>query len=359
MANELSFGSGGAAKRAEETNDRPWVRQREACRIGGTFMPPRKSSSSVGPRPSKARRPSPPQEEQDEVSSASQVDDPADMEWEAPPGRMSREVRARPVSDEEPLHSDDEGTPVLPPDEDDAPGLDDDPLPSFDDDELPSSTDARDRRELYGEDDEPEEDDAPARPAAARAKAAETRIAPAVQLDDDEDALPEGEDAVIPPYRFEITAGPDKGKVLTFRGVRLVLGRTEGCNVILEDGSVSRRHLELVAGEKGVLLRDLGSGNGTKVNGERVAEVMLAHGAVIALGKTRLRFVDEAKEAEEAKKNAPVKSQHETRMASVADLEAEHVPPRRRRATPLPRPRASGSRGARVGVRCARAQRRG
>jgi hypothetical protein len=113
-----------------------------------------------------------------------------------------------------------------------------------------------------------------------------------------------------PPMRVEIVEGPDKGTVRRFHGVRLVVGRVKGCDLLLADPSVSRRHVELVLGEKGVLLRDLGSGNGTKLNGERVTEQVLAHGDVVALGQTKIRFVDE---------------QEAHRQAALAEKKAEEA----------------------------------
>ena len=55
-------------------------------------------------------------------------------------------------------------------------------------------------------------------------------------------------------------------------------------------------HGTVILGEGGVLLRDLGSGAGTKLNGERVTEKPVAHGDIIALGQTKLRFVEEAEQ---------------------------------------------------------------
>lgn len=128
---------------------------------------------------------------------------------------------------------------------------------------------------------------------------------------DEEDSPPEGEaddshTHAGPPLKLEIVEGPGAGKVRKFSGVRMVLGRTTGVDFQLEDQSVSRRHVELVVGDEGVLLRDLGSGNGTKVNGEKVTEKTLEHGDTITIGKTTLRFVDEVaalrkeREADEA-----------------------------------------------------------
>jgi Inner membrane component of T3SS, cytoplasmic domain/Domain of unknown function (DUF1707) len=56
------------------------------------------------------------------------------------------------------------------------------------------------------------------------------------------------------------------------RGDRFTIGRTRDCDLYLTDLSVSRRHAELVRGPDGWLLNDLGSHNGTRVNGWLVRE---------------------------------------------------------------------------------------
>jgi predicted component of type VI protein secretion system len=93
--------------------------------------------------------------------------------------------------------------------------------------------------------------------------------------------------------RLDVIAGPDAGKSRRFRGVRMVVGRASECDFRVSDGSVSRRHLELVLSDECVLLRDLGTGNGTRVNGQRVGERVLRDQDQIAIGRTRFRFVDE------------------------------------------------------------------
>ncbi|PZR08852.1 MAG: hypothetical protein DI536_23450 [Archangium gephyra] len=140
-----------------------------------------------------------------------------------------------------------------------------------------------------------------------------TRALPALEVD--EPAEPEEADDANatragPPLKLEITAGPDAGKKKKFKGVRMVIGRTPGVDLQLSDQSVSRRHVELIYGDEGVMLKDLGSGNGTKVNGTKVAEKKLEHGDEIHIGKTKIKFVDElaafkkAREEQEAKEAA-------------------------------------------------------
>lgn len=67
-----------------------------------------------------------------------------------------------------------------------------------------------------------------------------------------------------------------------------IIGRQQDCQVILSDAAVSRRHAQ-VANDNGVLtLTDLGSTNGTLVNGAKVTSVVLSDGDRITIGATTL-----------------------------------------------------------------------
>jgi hypothetical protein len=67
----------------------------------------------------------------------------------------------------------------------------------------------------------------------------------------------------------------------------VVLGRSENADVLLEDPYASEFHLRFTAEEGGIVLHDLGSTNGTYVNGRRVSGSLgLNRGDAIQVGKT-------------------------------------------------------------------------
>jgi hypothetical protein len=68
------------------------------------------------------------------------------------------------------------------------------------------------------------------------------------------------------------------------------IGRTSDCDLVVNDTNVSRRHVELRHEPEGFKLRDLKSTNGTKVNGARVSERLLADGDEISVGNTSIWF---------------------------------------------------------------------
>jgi pSer/pThr/pTyr-binding forkhead associated (FHA) protein len=70
----------------------------------------------------------------------------------------------------------------------------------------------------------------------------------------------------------------------------LVIGRLPECGVVLQDANVSRRHAELRRNGEAVVVTDLGSTNGTRVNGAPVREQILSSGDEVSVGSTRLVF---------------------------------------------------------------------
>lgn len=70
-----------------------------------------------------------------------------------------------------------------------------------------------------------------------------------------------------------------------------VLGRHLESDIVLNDSNVSRKHAEFVCAAGEVVVRDLGSTNGTKVNGVGVSgDQLLQHGDVINFGTAQVRF---------------------------------------------------------------------
>lgn len=69
-----------------------------------------------------------------------------------------------------------------------------------------------------------------------------------------------------------------------------VIGRLPDCAVALSDPQVSRRHAEVRAAADGYRIRDLGSTNGTLVNGDVVTDHRLADGDEIVVGATTIRY---------------------------------------------------------------------
>src|SRR5436190_7381716 len=105
--------------------------------------------------------------------------------------------------------------------------------------------------------------------------------------------------------RFVVVEGPDRGESIAVDHRPLTLGSGSGSDVVLSDPTVSRRHLVAKLGEGGMLVRDLGSTNGSYLGGTRFKEVELGFGAEILIGKTLLKYVPEEELVEAAPAEAP------------------------------------------------------
>lgn len=80
------------------------------------------------------------------------------------------------------------------------------------------------------------------------------------------------------------------GKRYALSGLRLSLGRERNNSIAIRDANVSRSHAELVSEGGAWMLHDLGSTNGTQVNGRDVSECRLNDGDRITVGMTTLEF---------------------------------------------------------------------
>ena len=73
--------------------------------------------------------------------------------------------------------------------------------------------------------------------------------------------------------------------------VLTVVGRHHCCDARIDSSRVSRRHCCLALDSEGVLVRDLGSTNGTRVNGLRVEDGLLRPGDELTIAYSRYRLV--------------------------------------------------------------------
>ena len=89
---------------------------------------------------------------------------------------------------------------------------------------------------------------------------------------------------------LRVLDGADRGRVFADAPTPLTIGREEGNPIQLNDERISRFHLKIQEDQDKIVLTDLQSTNGTKVNGESVQLWALRPGDVILLGRTVLLF---------------------------------------------------------------------
>ena len=104
--------------------------------------------------------------------------------------------------------------------------------------------------------------------------------------------------ASIHGLRVEVVEGPDRGRSAEASGPSLSIGTAQDNDLVLQDPSVSRYHLELRREAKTIVLEDLRSTNGTLIAASsaevRVERAYLEPGVILALGRSKVRVDDGA-----------------------------------------------------------------
>ena len=93
----------------------------------------------------------------------------------------------------------------------------------------------------------------------------------------------------LPRCALVILSGDERGREKVIEGDLFRIGKSKENQLVLNDETVSRAHCEIVRERRGYLLRDLGSTNGTLLDGAEIKEAWLKPGAVITVGKVELK----------------------------------------------------------------------
>ena len=89
---------------------------------------------------------------------------------------------------------------------------------------------------------------------------------------------------------LRVLDGSDRGRVFDEIAPPITIGREEGNTIQLNDERVSRFHIKIQEDHDDLVLTDLESTNGTKVNGEEIQLRILRHGDMITVGRSTLLF---------------------------------------------------------------------
>ena len=89
---------------------------------------------------------------------------------------------------------------------------------------------------------------------------------------------------------LRVLDGADRGRVFSNLPTPVTIGREEGNSVQLNDERVSRFHLKIQEDQDKIVLTDLESTNGTKINGENLQLRILRYGDIVSIGRSVLLF---------------------------------------------------------------------
>ena len=106
---------------------------------------------------------------------------------------------------------------------------------------------------------------------------------------------------------LRVLSGADAGRTVELpEGRPFILGRVQGCDLVIRDERASRQHAELRAEPGGGLrIVDLGSANGTFVDGRRVEEALLAGGEELVVGGVEIAVLARRPASEGGEAPAP------------------------------------------------------
>src|ERR1700722_1533850 len=111
-------------------------------------------------------------------------------------------------------------------------------------------------------------------------------------------------------FSVTIAEGQDRGREYTFNQPEVSIGRVAENDIVLGDAGVSRKHVLIRQDAGKFFVQDLGSANGTKLNGNPVTEEELQDGDEISVGPVIFAFVA-----------MPDAGENSTRIFNASELE--------------------------------------
>jgi len=136
--------------------------------------------------------------------------------------------------------------------------------------------------------------------------------------------------------RLIFTSAPSEGRVVELTAARLTIGRVPGNDLQLDGQKVSRHHAVIEVHDRQAVLRDLGSRNGTYVDGVRLS------GAHVLSGGERLRFGDQQLRVQAGPDAAPAVPGATAIEPAAAPIEPPAAPIQRPAAAPVEPALAAG-----------------
>ena len=99
------------------------------------------------------------------------------------------------------------------------------------------------------------------------------------------------ERAVAKEAALVVIYGMELGRKYNLDQATVIIGRSSKCEVQVDQESVSRNHAKIITTDQSIILRDLGSTNGTYVNDQLIDEYVLKDGDLVKIGRTIFKFL--------------------------------------------------------------------
>jgi pSer/pThr/pTyr-binding forkhead associated (FHA) protein len=147
------------------------------------------------------------------------------------------------------------------------------------------------------------------------------------------------EKPALPQWQLKALSGATSGKMYLIDGTT-VLGRDAGCDIVITGPHVSRRHAEISIRSGQLWVKDLGSSNGSFLNGKRTEESVLRHGDEVKFDAVTFKVVgpaqpvDSIDEADMTQFRPVIAPKPAAKPADPAPAPQPQVPP----AAPAPKP---------------------
>jgi DNA-binding NtrC family response regulator len=90
---------------------------------------------------------------------------------------------------------------------------------------------------------------------------------------------------------FLVIKGPDRGESVRLSDKPVYFGSSPSCEMVLSDKTVSRKHMSAELAGDDVVVRDVGSTNGTFIQGSKFKEITIGFGAEVKLGRTVIKYL--------------------------------------------------------------------
>jgi predicted component of type VI protein secretion system len=134
-------------------------------------------------------------------------------------------------------------------------------------------------------------------------------------------------------FKFVMRSGPNPGTEFPLEESEIMIGRDSTCNLVINDAEVSRKHARVIWQASNYVIEDVGSTNGTFINGKRLtAPFVLQGGETITLGENIVLIFEHTTDPDATRMSAAIKAVYKEKA------EVSPAPEPEKPSSPVPTP---------------------